>query len=166
MWLFFSQNHKIPWVGRDPQGPSSLTPGSAQDRPKSKLCVWEWCSNAPWIWTVWGQAHCLGQSVPGLRSKLQLTRTLRSSVHRARAVPSQLQKLNSMWLVIAQTSICQALPLWPLRLWGNQQLLLIQRHLQIYLVYLPIPAFKSTIRTLKRTSPKTEPCGTPVVTDR
>ena len=65
MWLFFSQNHKIPWVGRDPQGPSSLTPGSAQDRPKSKLCVWEWCSNAPWIWTVWGQAHCLGQSVPG-----------------------------------------------------------------------------------------------------
>lgn len=35
-----SQNHRICWVGRDPSGSSSPTPGPAQDTPKVTPCAW------------------------------------------------------------------------------------------------------------------------------
>lgn len=62
---FFSQNHRIPWVGMDPQGPSSPTPGSTQDHPDPRPHVWERRPNASWTRAAWGQAQSQQQSVLG-----------------------------------------------------------------------------------------------------
>lgn len=43
-----SQSHRIIWIGRDPQGSLSPTPGPAQDTPRVEPWAWEHSPNTSW----------------------------------------------------------------------------------------------------------------------
>ena len=58
------RNHRTSWIGRDPQGWLSLSPGSTQEHPKFKLFVWERCPKSSWGPAAWGHERCQGEPVP------------------------------------------------------------------------------------------------------
>jgi len=58
-------NHRIiSWGGSNPWESWSWTPGSTQDHPKSKPCLWECSPNTLWTVAAWCHHRCPGQPAP------------------------------------------------------------------------------------------------------
>ena len=56
-----SWNHRIFWLGRNPQGSSTPTSDFKQDHPKIRPCASEHCPGTSWALAAWCYDHCPGE---------------------------------------------------------------------------------------------------------